>query len=120
MLSIPEKNETIYQLIYKAFTKPNFKNNYEFGLFEYFIYPILKSYKICMAFKAPGFKEILNYSGKEFLQEEFKDYTFEENVKIYDKDYDVSIQIDIKKFLPLIKKKRERLTEEEKKKIKKN
>ena len=25
-----------------------------------------------MSFKAPGFKEILNYSGKEFLQEDLK------------------------------------------------
>ena len=118
MLSIPEKNETIYQVVFETFKKPNMKNLTEFGFFDYIIYPIVESNIICMAFKAPGFKEILNYSGKEFLQEEFKDYTFEENVKIYDKDYDVSIQIDIKKFLPLIKKKRERLTEEEKKKNK--
>ena len=31
-----------------------------------------------MAFKAPGFKEILDYSGRQFLKEEFKDYTFDE------------------------------------------
>ena len=70
MLSIPEKNETIYQVVYDALTKPNIKNLMEFGFFRYIIYPIVESNKICMAFKAPGFKEILNYSGKVFLQEE--------------------------------------------------
>ena len=119
MLSIPEKNETIYQVVYDALEKPNIKNLMEFGFFRYIIYPIVESNKICMAFKAPGFKEILNYSGKEFLQEEFKDYTIEEDAKVYDSDFDVSIQINIEKFLPLIvKKKLKGLSEEEKEKIK--
>ncbi len=78
MLSIPEKNETIYQVVYDALTKPNIKNLMEFGFFRYIIYPIVESNKICMAFKAPGFKEILDYSGRQFLKEEFKDYTFDE------------------------------------------
>ena len=119
MLSIPEKNETIYQVVYDALTKPNYKNLMEFGFFRYIIYPIVESNKICMAFKAPGFKEILNYSGKEFLQEEFKDYTIEEDIKVFNSDFDISIQINIEKFLPLIgKKKLKGLSEEQKEKIK--
>ena len=31
MLSIPEKNETIYQVVYEALTKQNIKNLMEFG-----------------------------------------------------------------------------------------
>jgi hypothetical protein len=119
MLSIPEKNETIYQVVYGALKEPNIKNLREFGCFQYIIYPILEKNKICMAFKAPGFKEIFNYSGKEFLEEEFKDYKIEENVNIHNNDFDVSIQINTEKFLPIIvKQKKKGLTEEEKQKLK--
>ena len=110
MLSIPEKNETIYQVVYETFKKSNMKNLIEFGFFKYIIYPIpiVETKKICMAFKAPGFKEILDYLGKEFLQEEFKGYVVEQNVKVYNIDFDISIQIDIEKFLPILKKKKKK------------
>jgi hypothetical protein len=39
MLSIPEKNETIYQVVYEALTKQNIKNLMEFGFLNIlFIY----------------------------------------------------------------------------------
>jgi hypothetical protein len=78
MLSIPEKNEEIYLVVYRAITYKSMNNLTEFGFFDYIIYPIFESNKICMAFRAPGFKEILDYSGRQFLKEEFKDYTFDE------------------------------------------
>ena len=118
MLSIPEKNEEIYLVVYRAITYKSMKYLTEFGFFDYIIYPIFESNKICMAFRAPGFKEILDYSGRQFLKEEFKDYTIEENVKVYNKYFDISIQTDIGKFLPIIKEiGKNELTEEEKNKI---
>ena len=39
MLSIPEKNETIYQVVYETLTKQNIKNLMEFGFLNIlFIY----------------------------------------------------------------------------------
>ena len=121
MLSIPEKNETIYQVIYESLDIKNksMKSLKEFGFYSYFIYPddLKKPKHICMSFNAPGFKDILNYSGKEFLQEEFKDYIIEENTVINDINYDVTLKINIEKFLPLFQKTKG-LSDEEKKKLK--
>ena len=40
MMSIPDKNETIYQVIYTSITvMSNLKVLKEFGFFNYFIYP---------------------------------------------------------------------------------
>lgn len=40
MMSIPDKNETIYQVIYNAITQmSNMKVLKEFGFFNYFIIP---------------------------------------------------------------------------------
>jgi hypothetical protein len=40
MMSIPDKNETIYQVIYTSITKiSNMKILKEFGFFNYFIFP---------------------------------------------------------------------------------
>ena len=92
----------------------------EFGFYSYFIYPddLKKPKHICMSFNAPGFKDILNYSGKEFLQEEFKDYIIEENTVVNDINYDVTLKINIEKFLPLIGKKKETIKRRRKRKIK--
>ncbi len=91
----------------------------EFGFYSYSIYPddLENPNHICMAFSAPGFKEILEYSGKEFIQEEFKDYIIEENINIKDVNYDVQIKINIQKYLPLFQSKKG-LSAEEKKKLK--
>ena len=40
MMSIPDKNETIYQVIYTSITQDtNLKALKEFGFFNYFIFP---------------------------------------------------------------------------------
>ena len=40
MMAIPDKNETIYQVIYTSITQiSNMKVLKEFGLFNYFIFP---------------------------------------------------------------------------------
>lgn len=43
MMSIPDKNETIYQVIYTSITSMSkIKALKEFGFFNYFIFPELK------------------------------------------------------------------------------
>ena len=44
MMSIPDKNETIYQVIYTSLTvMSNLKVLKEFGFFNYFIIPEMKN-----------------------------------------------------------------------------
>ena len=57
MLSIPEKNETIYQVIFEIFKKPNMKCLTEFGFFEYIIYSIKESNKIVCLLKHQDLKK---------------------------------------------------------------
>jgi len=114
MLSIPEKSEIIDQIIYESLDirKTQIKNLKEFGYFTYIIYYNSEANNICMAFKAPGFKEILEYSGREFLEKEFKDFLIEENPNVYNQDFDVQISVNVDKFSSVFKKKK-KLTEEE-------
>ena len=120
MLSIPEKNQTVYEVIYESLNikKTGIKNIKEFGFYTYCIYPdpLVNPSHICMAFSAPGFKEILEYSGKEFLQEEFKDFIIEENITKFNVNYDLQIKIDVQKYSSLFQTKKG-LTAEEKKKL---
>ena len=124
MMSIPDKNETIYQVIYnsiKIFSDR--KNLLEFGFFEYFIFPEPKNLDedkyICMAFKAPDFKAIFEYVGEEFLNKEYSDYIYETNKNVNNKIYDVVLKADVEKFNKLKKKKeKEEKENEEKKKLK--
>ena len=121
MLSIPEKNQTVYEIIYESLNIKNtgIKNIKEFGFYSYSIYPddLVNPNHICMSFSAPGFKEILEYSGKEFLQEEFKDFIIEENINQKEVNYDLQIKINIQKYSPLFQSKKG-LKAEEKKKLK--
>jgi hypothetical protein len=40
MMAIPDKNETIYQVVYTSLTEiPSVKALKEFGFYNYFIYP---------------------------------------------------------------------------------
>ena len=114
MMSIPDKNETIYQVIYNTFKKfSETKNLLEFGFFNYFIYPELEKGEekyICMAFKAKDFEEIFNYVGESFLKNEYSDYLYETNKQINNKVYDVVLKADIEKFRKL--KKKEKKNEE--------
>ena len=130
MLSIPEKNETIYQVILNSIEKnSDDKLLEEFGYFKYGIFRELnekdETKNVIMAFKAKDFKNIYNYSGKKFLENEFKNYEIEENIKYKNKFFNIEIKINVEKYIKLIEKKKKikeekkNLTEEEKKKKKK-
>ena len=129
MLSIPEKNETIYQVILNAIKKDSdYRLLVEFGYYKYQIFPELNekgdTKKIIMAFKANDFKNIYNYSGKKFLENEFKNYEIEENLVFQKEKYDIGIKANVEKYIKLKEKKKKNkeekknLTEEEKKKKK--
>ena len=121
MMSIPDKNETIYQVIYTSIKNASeAKNLLEFGFFEYFIFPEPKNKEedkyICMAFKAPDFKAIFEYVGEEFLNKEYSDYIYEINKEVNKKDYDVVLKADVEKFNKLKKKKEKEEKENEERK----
>ena len=128
MLSIPEKNETIYNVILNAITKQvGYRLLIEFGYYKYQIFPELNENKepkfVIMAFSSPDFKKIYEYSGKEFIKEEFKNFEIEENIQFEKETFDIGIKVNIEKFNVLFDKKKKKdekkkLTEEEKKKKK--
>ena len=42
MMAIPDKNETIYQVVYSSITEQrNVKALKEFGFFNYFVFPLI-------------------------------------------------------------------------------
>ena len=118
-MSIPDKNETIYQVIYnsiKIFS--NTKHLLEFGFFEYFVFPEQKNNEedknICMAFKAPDFKEVFDYVGEEVLKKDYSDYLYETNKNVNGKIFDVVLKADVEKYNKIKKKKEKKEKKEEK------
>jgi len=67
-----------------------------------------------MAFSAPDFKKIYDYSGKEFLQNEFKEYEIQENVTVDNQKFDISIKLNIEKYKEVLGKKKKKKIEENK------
>ena len=59
-----------------------------------------------MAFKAYDFKNIYNYSGKKFLENEFKNYEIEENLVFQNEKYDIGIKANVEKYIKLKEKKK--------------
>jgi hypothetical protein len=119
-MSIPDKNETIYQVIYNSIIKViNEKTLLEFGFFNYLVYADFKDGNkfICMAFKAPDFNKIFDYVGEEFLKKEYSDYSYESYPTLYKEQYDIVLKANIKKFGTL--KNKEEKNTEEKNKLKK-
>ena len=129
MLSIPERNETIYQVILNTIKKDSdYRLLVEFGYFKYQIFPELnekgETKKVIMAFKSKDFKNIYNYSGKKFLENEFKNYEIEENIIFQNERFDIGIKVNLEKYIKLKERKKKskeeknNLTEEEKRKKK--
>ena len=67
-----------------------------------------------MAFQNPDFKKIYDFSGKEFLEKEFKEayYTIKLNENVYDVLWDLVITVNKEKYDCLFKKKKRKSAEE--------
>ena len=70
-----------------------------------------------MAFSAMDFPKILEAGGKEFLDNEFKDYEVKPNCVFNNLKFDLGIKIHLDKFKKAIEKKPKDLTEEQEEKF---
>ena len=66
-----------------------------------------------MAFSAVDFPKILEAGGKEFLDNEFKDYEVKPNCVLNKEKFDLGIKINLDKFKKAFEKKPKNLTEEQ-------
>ena len=70
-----------------------------------------------MAFSAVDFPKILEAGGKEFLDNEFKDYEVKPNCVLNKEKFDLGIKINLDKFKKAFEKKPKDLTEEQEEKF---
>ena len=121
MMDIQDKNETIAQITYSSIRTNylNAKTLTEFGFFNYYIESEPETGDYLMAFNSPDFKKLFEFSGKEFIEKEFKDYTYLLDQKLGDKEWPIVLKASMAKYLPLFKIKKkevEKLSDEDKKK----
>ena len=113
MMAIPDKNETIYQVIYTSITEERkVKALKEFGFFNYFILPSSTEEAMTMGFSALDFPIILENGGKEFLENEFKEYECTPNCELNGKKFDLGIKVNLEKFKKAFEPKPKGLSEE--------
>jgi len=116
-MDIPDKNETIYQVIYTSITEERkIKVLKEFGFFNYFITPG-KGEDLIMGFSAPDFDKIMEYGGKDFLSKEYKDFQYKQKYNINNMTFDLGIRVNLEKFKKAFEKKSKKMTDEEKEKF---
>lgn len=70
-----------------------------------------------MGFSATDFEKIYEYSGKDFLSKEFKDFVSTPKCNLAGQTFDIGIKIDLSKFQKLFEKKPKGLSDEEKEKF---
>ena len=116
---IPDKNETLYEVIYTSLTQKekNIKNLKEFGYYEFSVFPEEETSNFIVAFNCPDFKEIYEYSGKEYFENAIKEFEAIPNYKGLNKEYNIAFKIDYSKFKLTKLKKKKDMTEEELKKF---
>ena len=115
MMEIQDKNEIIAQITFNSIKKMegNIKTLTEFGYFTYFI-TVDQDSNFCMGFKSEDFNKIYEYSGKTYIENEFKDYIIAPNEDLGGKKWPIVLKAPLKDY-DLLNKKKKDLSEEEKK-----
>ena len=115
-MEIQDKNEIIAQITYNSIKKMegNLKTLSEFGYFTYFI--TFDDNCFCMGFESEDFNKIYDYSGKTYIENEFKDYKVSTNEELGGRKWPIVLKAPLNDYEKLNKKKKN-LSEEEKKEI---
>ena len=115
MMEIQDKNEIIAQITFNSIKKMegNLKTLTEFGYFTYFI-TFDQDSNFCMGFESEDFNKIYEYSGKTYIENEFKDYIIAPNEDLGGKKWPIVLKAPLKEY-ELLNKKKKNLSEEEKK-----
>ena len=121
MMEIQDKNEIIAQITFNSIKKreANVKTLTEFGYFTYFI-TFDRDSNFCMGFKSEDFNKIYEYSGKTYIENEFKDYIIALNEDLGGEKWPIVLKAPLKDYdlLKKLKKEKKDLSEEEKKQAK--
>ena len=121
MMEIQDKNEIIAQITFNSIKKMegNLKTLTEFGYFTYFI-TFDQDSNFCMGFKSEDFNKIYEYSGKTYIENEFKDYIIALNEDLGGEKWPIVLKAPLKDYdlLKKLKKEKKDLSEEEKKQAK--
>ena len=114
-MEIQDKNEIIAQITFNSIKKMegNLKTLTEFGYFTYFI-TFDQDSNFCMGFESEDFNKIYEYSGKTYIENEFKDYIIAPNEDLGGKKWPIVLKAPLKEY-ELLNKKKKNLSEEEKK-----
>ena len=117
MMEIQDKNEIIAQVTFNTIKKMdgNLKTLTEFGYFTYFI-TVDQDSNFCMGFKSEDFNKIYEYSGKTYIENEFKDYIIALNEDLGGEKWPIVLKAPLKDY-DLLNKKKKDLSEEEKKQV---
>ena len=115
MMEIQDKNEIIAQITFNSIKKreANVKTLTEFGYFTYFI-TVDQDSNFCMGFESEDFNKIYEYSGKTYIENEFKDYIIALNEDLGGEKWPIVLKAPLKDY-DLLKKEKKELSEEEKK-----
>ena len=115
MMEIQDKNEIIAQITFNSIKKMegNIKTLTEFGYFTYYI-TFDQDSNFCMGFESEDFNKIYEYSGKTYIENEFKDYIIAPNEDLGGKKWPIVLKAPLKDY-DLLNKKKKDLSEEEKK-----
>ena len=115
MMEIQDKNEIIAQITFNSIKKMegNIKTITEFGYFTYYI-TFDQDSNFCMGFESEDFNKIYEYSGKTYIENEFKDYIIAPNEDLGGKKWPIVLKAPLKDY-DLLNKKKKDLSEEEKK-----
>ena len=116
MMEIQDKNEIIAQVTFNTIKKMdgNLKTLTEFGYFTYFI-TVDQDSNFCMGFKSEDFNKIYEYSGKTYIENEFKDYIIALNEDLGGEKWPIVLKAPLKDYDLLNKLKKEKKEKKEKK-----
>ena len=115
-MEIQDKNEIIAQITFKKIKKMkgNLKILTEFGYFTYYI-TVDQDSNFCMGFKSEDFNKIYEYSGKTYIENEFKDYIIALNEDLGGEKWPIVLKAPLKDYDLLNKLKKEKKEKKEKK-----
>ena len=115
-MEIQDKNEIIAQITFNSIKKMegNLKTLTEFGYFTYYI-TFDQDSNFCMGFKSEDFNKIYEYSGKTYIENEFKDYIIALNEDLGGEKWPIVLKAPLKDYDLLNKLKKEKKEKKEKK-----
>lgn len=110
MMNIEESNLIVKDVIYQNMVSKIgvIKNIDEFGYYKYAIYSDFNQANIGViyfGFSSDDFSKIFDYSGKEFIANDIKDFKYDLNVSAMNLNFSIVFKIDTSKYSKIFESK---------------